>query len=199
MSGTAELPVRARSELVTIYAVHAAFQRDLGRLARGEAGRPGWERLKRFLRTHQTAEDTCLWPILRARPVLVAAHERLEDERIALIGLVDAVDAAVLTGRGLAGEVDRLAAAMSAYGRHETDLVEAVALRPPERDQLAWEHRRLLGMRGAGRFYPWLLDGASARLREGVLAGLTPLDRLLYRAFWRRRYAHGLGGLAVGC
>src|SRR3954464_3103386 len=72
---TTESGERRRNDTTMMYAVHDAFQRDLDGLTslaeRGVAGDPavrvGWERFTTYLHIHHTAEDTHLWPVLRAK------------------------------------------------------------------------------------------------------------------------------------
>jgi hemerythrin HHE cation binding domain-containing protein len=67
------------ADLTIMLSAHAAFRRDLGRLARAAAFadlpdpgrrasvRAGWELFKRQLHLHHTAEDAIVWPALRQR------------------------------------------------------------------------------------------------------------------------------------
>ena len=67
------------ADLTIMLGAHAAFRRDLVRLARvtetanradparQAAIRAGWETCKRQLHLHHTAEDSVVWPALRQR------------------------------------------------------------------------------------------------------------------------------------
>ncbi|MET4077787.1 hemerythrin domain-containing protein [Janibacter sp. UYMM211] len=70
-------------------ALHAAFRRDLGHLARAAEGltrRPerraavvrGWVAFRDELHHHHTVEDTSLWPAVRRRTSACADAEVLE-------------------------------------------------------------------------------------------------------------------------
>ena len=186
------------AEPVMMRARHRAFLRDLRRLAAAPPAAPdtraAWERFRTFLRLHHEAERTELWPVLwdRAdeRPVLVLLLEQAERERVGLVARMDAVEAALTSGRTLRPQVERLAAALAAHHRTEAALARDAAslFGSRERCDLEWEPRRLLGIHGAADYYPWLLDGAPEDLRHEVLALLDPPDRLLYRLRWRARY-----------
>jgi hypothetical protein len=47
---------------------------------------------------------------------------------------------------------------------------------------------RVGGIRGAGQYLPWVLDGAAEATRTKVLRTLPPPARLLYRGLWEPRY-----------
>jgi hypothetical protein len=211
MSTTTQTGAPDRIEMTMMYAIHEAFQRDLGRLAAAAGGEANtgsaigpavwacWERFKYFLRVHHTAERTNLWPLLRERaagqPALMALLEQMDYERIGLIGLLDAVDAALTTAVPGQAEmqIERLAPALAVHGRHEESLARQAdgLLTDRERDEFTWEQRRLLGFQGAASFYPWLLDGAPDDVRRAVLSLEPPPIRLLYRTLWHPRYVHG--------
>lgn len=122
---------RDRVDVTFMYAVHDAFQRDLDRLAAmadaGDAAGPavqaGWDRFTRFLHIHHTAEDTHLWPVLRAKGADPAVLDRMEAEHGRLDDLLDAVDAAVRAGDAsrLAVQADRLADGLGAHCEHEEE------------------------------------------------------------------------------
>ncbi|MDJ0343449.1 hemerythrin domain-containing protein [Streptomyces sp. H10-C2] len=90
-----------------MYAVHNAFERDLDRLISladrgvvpGPAVRADWEQCTTYLHIHHTAEDTHLWPVLRAkladRPTDLELLEEMEREHAGLDALLDALDAAL--------------------------------------------------------------------------------------------------------
>ncbi|TDD85114.1 hemerythrin domain-containing protein [Actinomadura darangshiensis] len=190
-----------RVDVTFMYAVHDAFQRDLDRLtamaAAGDVAGPavqaGWDRFKRFLHIHHTAEDTHLWPVLRAKAADPAVLDQMEGEHERLDGLLAAVDAAVRAGEAtrLAAGAGRLADALTAHCEHEEELALPLVgdlLTQQEWDAFGNEQRRRLGVSGAASFFPWLLDGAGEDTRRKVLGIVPPPVRLLYRAVWRPRY-----------
>jgi hemerythrin-like domain-containing protein len=213
MSSTTGSGVRRRNDTSMMYAVHDAFQRDLDRLtdlARGgaEGGaltspavRACWERFKTFLHVHHTAEDTHLWPVLRAkvldRPADLAVLDQMEDEHTGLTALLDAVEKALTDSRTpdqLALHAERLSDGLTTHCEHEEELalpLVADLLTGQEWAAFGNEQRRQLGLSGAASFFPWLLDGATDEVRRTVLAMLPPPVRLIYRALWRPRYLRG--------
>ncbi|WP_067455541.1 hemerythrin domain-containing protein [Actinomadura macra] len=197
-------------DVTFMYAVHDAFQRDLDRLAAmaggGDASSPGvqagWERFKRFLHIHHTAEDTHLWPVLRAKNAVPAVLDQMEDEHARLEALIDAVGEAVSAGSagsaGAAGSAERLALSaerladgLGAHCEHEEQLALPLVqefLSADEWSAFGAEQRRLLGLKGAAAFFPWLLDGADADMRRKVLGVVPPPVRVLHRYVWSPRY-----------
>ncbi|WP_207944433.1 hemerythrin domain-containing protein [Actinomadura rubrisoli] len=201
MSVTTGPGERSRVDMTMMYAVHDAFQRDLDRLtamaeggvASGPAVQAGWDRFKRFLHVHHTAEDTHLWPVLRAKAGDPAVLDQMEDEHTRLTALLDAVDAAVASGvpERLALHAGRLAEALGAHCEHEEDLALPLVgelLTEAEWNAFGAEQRKRLGSGGAASFFPWLLDGAEDGTRRKVLGVVPPPVRFLYRAVWRPRY-----------
>ncbi|QXJ24533.1 hemerythrin domain-containing protein [Actinomadura graeca] len=188
-------------DVTFMYAVHDAFQRDLDRLAAmardGDASSPavkaGWVRFERFLHIHHTAEDTHLWPVLRAKAADPAVLDRMEDEHAGLEPLLDAVGAAVEAGSAdrLALGADRLADGLGAHCEHEEQFALPLVqdlLTGDEWAAFGAEQRRLLGLKGAAAFFPWLLDGAEPAMRRKVLGVVPPPVRVLHRCVWNPRY-----------
>lgn len=195
----------SRIDVSFMYAVHDAFQRDLDRLvAMAEAGdtggpavRAGWNRFKTFLHVHHTAEDTHLWPIMRARVTGTTVLDLMESEHSALDDLLDAVDSAISSSAApsvLGSRAKSLAQGLTAHCDNEEEL--ALPLVQKLLTQKEWtafgnEQRHKLGeggVGGASAFFPWLLDGAEDEMRRKVLGIVPPPVRLLYRAVWRPRY-----------
>lgn len=95
------------ADLTIMLAAHAAFRRDLTRLARAAAFadlpdparrasvRAGWETFKRQLHLHHTAEDTVVWPALRQRLAHSDHAQSVLDEMEAEHELIDPLIAAV--------------------------------------------------------------------------------------------------------
>ena len=207
MSNTTESGERHRNDTTMMYAVHDAFQRDLDSLTslaeRGITGDPavrvGWERFKTYLHIHHTAEDTHLWPVLRAKvagmPAELGVLDQMENEHTGLTSLLDTLDAALTTSSPQpAVHAQRLADALTAHCDHEEEKalpLVAGLLTAGEWEAFGAEQRRQLGISGAASFFPWLLDGATDETRHKVLGYLPPPVRLLYRAVWRPRYLRG--------
>jgi hypothetical protein len=113
------------ADLTIMLAAHAAFRRDLTRLARAAAFadavlpdparrasvRAGWETFKRQLHMHHTAEDQLVWPALRER----LAHsdhaqsvlDEMEAEHQQIDPLLAAVDDAFGDAEGAPGGLGR--------------------------------------------------------------------------------------------
>jgi iron-sulfur cluster repair protein YtfE (RIC family) len=194
-----------------MYAAHDAFRRDLGRLSAAvRAGRTadpavqaGWAMFKKQLHVHHTAEDTSLWPPLRAkvaRPGEVAVLDAMQAEHARLDPLLSLVDAALAAPgqagqaglAGLAEHAAALAEALTAHMEHEED--SALPLVEAHLGAAGWAAFKQAagksqGLRGGAEYFPWMLDGAPADTRRRVLKNLPPPARLLYRAVWRPGYA----------
>jgi iron-sulfur cluster repair protein YtfE (RIC family) len=208
-----ETPVQAWSrraahagevDFTMMYVAHDAFNRDLRRLlaaARdGQGFSPAalatWQLFSRQLHTHHTAEDTALWPALRA--VVETDDERalldqMEAEHAELDPRLDRVEAALADRHPdrLVTELELLAAGLAGHMRHEEDaalpLVELrlgrsgwTAFGDEVRDQNG-------GLKGAALYLPWVLDSADDHVKRRVLELLPGPARLLYRG-WERKY-----------
>ena len=191
-------------DFTMMYVAHDAFNRDLVRLLAasrtGQGFSPAaiatWQLFSRQLHTHHTAEDTALWPRLRA--AIEADEERslldeMEAEHGELDPRLDRIDAA-LTGR-LAGELltelEGLADGLAAHMRHEEDA--ALPLVERRLGAAGWNAfgREIRdqngGIKGGALYLPWVLDGATDDVQRRVLKVLPPPARLLYRG-WARKY-----------
>lgn len=191
-------------DFTMMYVAHDAFNRDLARLLTAARAGQGfspaalatWELFSRQLHTHHTAEDTALWPRLRA--AAVADEERalldeMEAEHAELDPRLERVERAVADRLAdvLVTEIEELAAGLAAHMRHEEDgalpLVERrigaagwKAFGDEVRDQNG-------GIKGGAVYLPWVLDGATDQVKSRVLKLLPPPARLLYRG-WDRKY-----------
>lgn len=200
------------ADLTIMLAAHAAFRRDLVRLARATATPPadparqaaiqaGWQTFKRQLHLHHTAEDTIIWPALRAR-LSHSAHAQsvlaaMEEEHAQIDPLLAAVDAqfAEPNGSSLGDATDALTTSLTAHltheERHGLPLI-GVALTASE-----WRAAGFKIARSNGP--PWLSDGADKDTAAATLATLPPPVRVLYRAIWKPRYERTpRWGLALG-
>jgi hypothetical protein len=192
-------------DFILMYAFHDAFRRDLQRLgdaaASGRSAAPevraGWVTLKKQLHLHHSAEDTSIWPVLRAKinaPNDMVVIDQMEAEHAGLDGLVAAVDGS-LDGHDsdlVVAPVRSLAAALVGHMDHEErdalPLIETF-LGVQGWDAFRQEMRRTYGIRGGAELFPWMLDGASATTTGKVLRSLPPPARVLYRMIWRPGYA----------
>lgn len=199
------------ADLTIMLAAHAAFRRDVARLARATAataslsdptGRAavnaGWETFKRQLHLHHTAEDTLIWPALRQR-LAHSEHaqsvlDAMEAEHATIDPLLDAVDE-VFGQAGqpghLADVTDALTTSLTSHLEHEErdglPLI-AVALTAAEWRSVGFKIARQTGPSRAGEMFAWLTDGSGPGEAAAVVGTLPPPARLVYRAIWRPRY-----------
>jgi iron-sulfur cluster repair protein YtfE (RIC family) len=120
------------ADLTIMLAAHAAFRRDLVRLAHTTAARQpdpsrhaaiqaGWETFKRQLHLHHTAEDTIIWPALRQRlghsDHAQSVLDAMEEEHQLIDPLLAAVDAAFAQadGSGLGDATGALTTSLTAH------------------------------------------------------------------------------------
>jgi iron-sulfur cluster repair protein YtfE (RIC family) len=191
-------------DFTPMYASHDAFRRDLERLAaavadgRADTGsvRAGWENFKHQLHVHHTAEDSDLWPRVRAR---IAGRVRdlsllddMEAEHARIDPLLVAVDAALADqAPELPDLVRALRATLDDHLKHEED--GALPLMGEVLTDADWgaftgRMRETQGLRGAAVFVPWLVDGVSGEERDRFLGAFPPPVRVLNRLFWEGSY-----------
>ena len=199
-----------------MYAAHDAFTRDLARLAAAAdraaepSVRAGWATFSRQLSVHHTAEDTMLWPALRAKVTRAAEIAVLDDMAAEhaqidpLLAQVDraltgaATSAAAADGPGgpggdaLTASADELRRLLSSHLRHEEN--EALPLVAAYLGARGWAAfgrsvAKIHGFSGVAEFFPWMLDGANPATRQQLLGLLPPPARLVYRTLWAPRYA----------
>jgi hemerythrin-like domain-containing protein len=126
------VPLTGKVDFTMMYAAHDAFTRDLQRLTTGvEVGqtaepavRAGWAMFKKQLHIHHTAEDTSLWPVLRAkvtRPDDVAVLDAMVAEHARIDPQLEAVNEALAASdRGnLTESVQALTEGLTAHMLHE--------------------------------------------------------------------------------
>ncbi|WP_433155161.1 hemerythrin domain-containing protein [Actinomadura nitritigenes] len=193
---------------------HAAFRRDLERLAAAAAAgrahapqvRAGWENLKLQLRRHHDLQAGALWPRVERAvaghgPDLgVVAELRAEYEGIG--PLVVALDAALEDDERGSGElvaaVRALRAALEVHLRHEEAGVLALARRvlgPADWAGFAADAVSACGSRGGSvgggcgeGTVPWLVDGIAPLERSRFLTALPREVREMNRMRWEPRY-----------
>ena len=197
------------ADLTIMLGAHAAFRRDLVRLARAAtfadlpdparraSVRAGWEVFKRQLDLHHTAEDTIVWPALRDR-LGHSAHalsvlDAMEAEHKEIDPLLAAVDEAFGDPRAaaLADVTDALTMSLSGHLSHEErdglPLI-GVALTAAEWRGVGVKIARRSGLSRAGEMFAWIADEADPDEAAAVVGTLPPPARLVYRAVWRPRY-----------
>ena len=196
------------ADLTIMLAAHAAFRRDLVRLAhsttassadpsRHAAIQAGWETFKRQLHLHHTAEDTIIWPALRQRldhsDHAQSVLDAMEAEHQLIDPLLAAVDAAFAEpdGSSLGDATDALTTSLTAHLTHEErdglPLI-GVALTAAEWRAAGFKIARSSGLSDAGEMFAWLADGADKDTAAATIATLPPPVRVLYRAIWKPRY-----------
>jgi Hemerythrin HHE cation binding domain len=203
------------ADLTIMLAAHAAFRRDLARLARAAAfadlpdpGRrvsvqAGWELFKRQLHLHHTAEDEVVWPALRDRlphsnhaqsvlDAMEAEHQQIDP----LLAAVDGAFARADNGhradaRAIGDAADALATTLTAHLTHEErdglPLI-GVALTSAEWRGVGFRIVRKNGLSAGGEMFAWLADGADPDQAAAAIGTLPPPARLAYRAIWKPRY-----------
>ena len=126
--------LRGEVDFTMMYVAHDAFSRDLSRLIQiSSAGRAHtsqaqaiWAMFSRQLHVHHTAEDTSLWPGLRAAVAdadEIAVLDAMEAEHAALDPQLERVEAA-LHGQddaSLVTQLRDLASGLAAHMQHEED------------------------------------------------------------------------------
>lgn len=197
--------VQGTVDFTMMYVAHDAFARDLRRIAidceRGRAfagpAETGWAMFAKQLHVHHTAEDTSLWPRLRAQPLepdQVLVLDAMEMEHAQLDPQLQHVANAFADrdASALLVSVQVLTLGLTAHMRHEeADALPLVDryLGPVGWDEFGREIRRTQGgLRGGAAYLPWVLDGATADLQQRVLALLPPPARVLYRRVWAPKY-----------
>lgn len=196
------------ADLTIMLAAHAAFRRDLTRLARSAAVNPaepvrrasvqaGWETFKRQLHLHHTAEDTIVWPALRERlahsDYAQSVLDAMEEEHNRIDPLLAAVDEAFADpgGSAVGDATDALTTELTAHLTHEErdglPLI-GVALTASEWRAVGFKIARGSGLSAAGEMFAWLADGAAEDQTRAVIATLPPPARLIYRTLWKPRY-----------
>ncbi|MEU8342716.1 hemerythrin domain-containing protein [Actinomadura meyerae] len=184
-----------------LHAAHAAFRRDLDRLAAavaaGKGGaahvRAGWDNLTQQMDMHHELEDRALWPrVERAvggRPAELAALAEIRAERARLGPLIAGVDAALArAGTGTGTRVGGVGAGADRTGADRGGAVAAVrALREALEVHLRHEEATVLplaeSLLEAGQWRA-LSDEAALRCAAGaalfvpwVVDGIAPVER----------------------
>lgn len=183
------------------YVTHDAFARDLHNLIdaclAGRIWRPaaaatlGMFTLQ--LQIYLRAADELLWTELRTVPAATGTLDELDAKRALLQRSLSDVSEAFAT-REIASLFDRLrqlSRVLDGLMRHvEDDVLPLVAhqLAVTTWDAFVARVRALQGRGGAARYFPWLLDAATAST-EHLLLGLLPAPmRPLHHLLWLPTY-----------
>jgi hypothetical protein len=191
-------------------AIHGAVRRDLGRLvgalgsftpgdtARAAGLRRAWDNLDHQLVRHHTGEHEIAWPHLErlglSRDLLAqmdAEHavmaESLAGARAAVHALDDAPTAEHATAALAA--VQDLTRVTEDHLDHEEAEIEQFYLDnqgTPEMQAMGKAFARDGGVSEGGRFFEWILDGASPAEREAATHGIPgPVLKVLTGVFGR--------------
>lgn len=209
-----ETPAQARQrraglagdvDFTMMYVAHDAFNRDLARLLpaaeAGQALSPAaaetWRTFRSQLHSHHSAEDTGLWPQLRAvvtDPAEIRVLDDMEREHASLDPCLDQIDAGIAARDEdtVVRELTALATGLSEHMRHEEDA--ALPLLERRLGQAGWDafgkHIRseLGGLKGAARYLPWVLEDADPTYAAALLGVLPTPARMFYRRLWEPKY-----------
>ncbi|MFF4121009.1 hemerythrin domain-containing protein [Streptomyces sp. NPDC001714] len=192
-------------DFTMMYVAHDAFNRDLDRLldavADGRGHSPAvvatWQLFSKQLHTHHAAEDTVLWPRLRAAvadPDEQRILDDMEAEHASLDPRVEQINAAIAdqNTKALERELSVLAKGLSAHMIHEES--QALPLLERRLGQAGWDafskeiRDQQGGIKGAAEYLPWVLDGATEQLKTQVLRLLPAPARVVYRRVWVPKY-----------
>lgn len=191
-----------REDWIVMNALHDAFRRDLDQLADTTADdaaiRSRWQIFRDQLHFHHTAEDTAMWPRVRAKltgnPSGLALMDQMEAEHARIDPLLTAIDDALDTRDGrerIRPLLTRLRGILDDHLAHEEaealPLISRVMTRA-ELGQVGRAIARMGGLRQAAVMFPWALSEARPEIRDEVLGQLPGPARLLYRAVWLPRY-----------
>jgi Hemerythrin HHE cation binding domain len=199
------------------------LRRDFGRLrdtlaspavagAVGEALHGHWRFVSGQLEHHHRTEDEVLWPLVRAKlsgdAEALAVLERMEAQHRTLAPARDTVDGAFEAYRGHPGATEDLVAALDELRAcvtehlddeeaHTFPLVDR-ALNDEEFGSFEKATAKGLGLRGAARFFPWVVEGADPGDVSVALGALPPPLRALCRRRWIPRYERQLAAVWPG-
>jgi hemerythrin-like domain-containing protein len=196
----------ARADVGFMRAMHAALRRDMDRLETvapqldRTANVPPpvedrWTEFREELERHHEAEDDDLWPVLRSHLGAAEDHDAVDQmvvEHRALQPAIDAVDAALSTGRDVIVAVEALGTTLRSHLDHEERVILPLLERHLSRHE--WRaflltERRRTPLRHRPEFLGWVLDEANDEDTHAVMAELPPPGRLVYRKVLRPRYA----------
>jgi hemerythrin-like domain-containing protein len=193
------------TDLGFMRAIHAGLRRDAARLEalapqlERQDGAPqqvpkGWATFRQVLHVHHAAEDDELWPALRSHltePEDLHQLDLMLAEHRDLTAAIQAVDAALANGVGVAAAVSTLGEVLGRHLDHEEQrvfpLIERHLSQGEWRRFLRTERRRR-PPRQRPEFLAWVLDDASDEDAAAVMAELPRPAHLVYRFVLRPRY-----------
>ncbi len=189
--------------------IHEAVRRDLARVSAALAGARdgdreraaqiarGWSHLRDQLRHHHEQEDALIFPALPAFSIDPALVAEMETEHGEMSGALTHADGAMTTYAASGSTVHADLAATAV--RDATEVVtrhlehEEADLEPlirPHLESKEWRavekqlRKQPIGV--SGRFFAWLLDGASPEARDFLTSTIPkPVLTLLSRGFGR--------------
>lgn len=179
------------SEISMNKAIHGAFRRDLerfiaalgtfppGDLTRAKRLHTAWANFDDQLTHHHESEHAIAWPALEAVGVSRQLLATMDEEHETMAAALAETRAAMVGFARMAG-LDESQAALAAFQKlqavtvrhldHEEDEIEDVYLSKrgtPEIKAMGKAFGKVSPARG-GRFFAWVLDGASPEEREAV-------------------------------
>jgi iron-sulfur cluster repair protein YtfE (RIC family) len=188
-----------------MYAMHNAMRRDLTRLERSVAEissdahaagvTAGFDVLRKELMSHHEAEDSDLWPVLRAHlddPADRAEVDAMVAEHAAIPTALDAVGDALATNVGARTAATNLAELVRTHLAHEERSVLPLVQRHLSNAEWhAWlrHERSKQPVRNRFEFIGWVLDDASEADEAAVMAEVPPPGRAVIRHVLQPRYA----------
>jgi hypothetical protein len=200
--------------------IHAALRRDLGRLSGAVRGpslestvanrlHGRWQFVSGQLVHHHRTEDESLWPLVRPKLADSAEElgvvDKMEAQHRTLAPASAAVErafAAYLRGTGSADDVavqlDAMRSVVESHLHDEESQAFALidkSLSDKEFASFEKATAKGVGIRGAARFFPWILDGAPQEDGEAALRVLPGPLRALCGRRWVPRYEREIAGL----
>src|SRR5262245_36829075 len=198
MASSSTIQRNGRADWALMNVIHDALRRDLDKLLHTTASqttsRTRWMVFRDQLRLHLAAENSVMWPLVRAKltgdPTGQALLEAMEDEH-QLIGPLQAVTDDAFTMNADPGRLrhllTRLRTRLTSHLAHEeTEALPLITqiMSPGELDGIA----RAIRGRYAAHTLPWALAHANPHVRTEVLSQLPTPVRLFYRKVGLPRY-----------
>jgi hypothetical protein len=184
-----------RADPAFMYAMHAAFRRDLDRLV-SQAHAPtehtidGWDVLRRQLEGHHQAEDDDLWPVLREH-VDTPVIDEMTREHAMVPPALDAVQRAIDAGAPFADDARKLQRIVVEHLDHEERAaLPLIATYLSDQEWHDWlvKERSKHQPKERVEFLGWILDDADEHDADTVLRELPPPGRVVYRRVLAPRY-----------
>ncbi|WP_342660160.1 hypothetical protein Rruber_04773 [Rhodococcus ruber] len=198
-------------DMVVMTLLHAAFRRDVGRLANvaqtygtetdevHDALLVGWHGFSRELHHHHRIEDTHIWPLMRRRladrPDDLAVLDDMETEHSlidpTLAALEEAFDDREHGPEQVPHRIDDLVGLLRSHLAHEEraafPLIREV-ITTQEWHALSTAAVKELSYSEIAQIGPYVVDGATPEQARLVLSELPVPLRLVHRFWWNPRY-----------